>query len=117
MAQEVGIDALGDAGAVGDLADDLTDALSGEGRRTSITSPLTADEQWPSPAAADVQGHKTGQLGTHRHLAAFAAFSVLDDNGALGRLTSSTRRATNSETRAPVSKSTCIISPTWPPCA
>ena len=33
MAQEVGIDALGDAGAVGDLAEDLTDALSGEGRR------------------------------------------------------------------------------------
>ena len=32
-----------------------------------------------------MQGHKTGQLGTHRHLAAFTAFSVLDDNGALGQ--------------------------------
>ena len=85
VAQEVRIDALGDAGAAGDLANDLADALAGECRRTSICAPLATDEQRPGPASADVQGHKTGQVGTHGHFAAFTALAVLDDNGALGQ--------------------------------
>ena len=79
------IDALADAGVTGDPANHLTDALTGEGRRTPICALLPADKQRPGPAATDVQGQKTGQFGAHRHFSALAALAVLDDNSAFGQ--------------------------------
>ena len=32
-----------------------------------------------------MQGHKTGQLGAHRHFSALAGLAVLDDNGTLSQ--------------------------------
>ena len=59
MAQQVGIDAFADSGAVDDLAHDLTDSLTVEGRRSTITASLPAGEQRPGAAAAHAIRYRT----------------------------------------------------------
>ena len=54
-----GDDAFADSGAVDDLAHDLTDSLTGEGRRSTITAPLPADEQRPGTAGTHAIRYRT----------------------------------------------------------
>ncbi len=107
----MGIDALGDPGCTRHLADDLADALAGQGVRHRGGTLLAAGEQPSGPAGADVQPEQLGQLAADRHLAPFAALALANDHDALGKAdTSSIRNWTSSEVRMPVSSKACSIS-------
>ena len=82
--QQVRVDALGDPGRLGHSADDLADALAGQGVRHGAGTCLPAGEQRPGPAGADVQAEQLRQVAPDRHLAALAALALLDRDHALG---------------------------------
>jgi hypothetical protein len=83
--QQMGIDALGYPGRMRHLADDLADALAGQGVRHRAGTLLAAGEQRSGPTGADVQPEQLGQLAADRHLAPLAALALANDHDALGK--------------------------------
>ena len=75
--QQMRIDALGDPGGTGHPADDLADALAGQGVRHGAGTLLAAGEQRPGPAGADVQPEQLRQVAPDRHLASLAALAAV----------------------------------------
>ena len=80
VTQKVRVDALGDAGALGDRADDLTDPLTAVDVSGLARSLFAAHEQRSAAAFADVQGKEAGEFVADRHLTTLAALAGADDH-------------------------------------